>query len=66
MKKIQQELNFEDPNVGLSIIVGTNKFVMMMASSVVRVMGRRENYLFMDNMDEALATLAARLKQGVS
>ncbi len=61
--KIKPAMDFSDPNAGLAIFVGTNLFLQTMATTVIRVMGRREDFMFIQDIEQARAILAERLKQ---
>jgi len=59
--KVRHTLNFSHPNASLVVVVSTSLFVRTMVTSLVRVMGRLEDYLFLEDIDEARALIADRL-----
>lgn len=61
--RVRHALTFNYPNVALAIVVGTSLFVQTMTASLMSVVGQRENYLFLEDIDEARALIAERLKE---
>ncbi len=61
--RVRHTLTFNYPNVVLAIVVGSSLFVQTMTESVMCVVGQRENYLFLEDIGEARALIAKRLKE---
>lgn len=61
--KIKESIRFTHPNSSIAVVVGNSMFVQMMVTSLVRVLGRRDDFLFAEDIDQARALITNHLQK---
>jgi hypothetical protein len=61
--KVKEAIRFTHPNSAIAVMVGNSMFVQMMVTSLVRVLGRRDDFLFAEDIDQARALIANHLQK---
>ncbi len=62
--KVKEAIRFTHPNSSIAVVVGSSMFIQAMAATVVRVLGRREDILFAEGIDQARAMIRSHLQKG--
>jgi len=60
--RVKEAIQFSHPNSSIAVVVGNSMFVQMMVTSLVRTLGRREDFAFVEDIDQARALIAEHLR----
>ena len=60
--RFKEAVSFDQPNSDLVVIVASSLFVHTMIGAIVKAVGRREDMVFAESMDQAREKIAARLR----
>ena len=61
--RFKEAVSFDQPNSDLVVIVAPSLFVHTMINTIVKAVGRRDDMVFAESMDQARERIAARLRE---